>query len=388
MPGTTKAWALRRTTQVLAWEAFERFAGRHPGLPRSPAEITPAWLTSVLCPRIPGARVLSARPLERSTGTTTRQTLQVEYNEAGAIGELPERVFVKCASSVAQRLMLGLGGLIQGEPRFYGTVRPLLEIEAPTSYFGAADQRSWRSILLLEDVVHTRQARFWNPGTRITRDRMEDLLSTMAVWHGRLWESPLLERWLKGPDDQLRVIDALLGLADRRAAGSERARRVIPPSLYSRRDDLHEAMRRALKAAARGPRTLLHGDLHVANTYLTAEGAVGVCDWQVVLQGSWAHDYSYIVATALETEDRRAWERELLALYLECLAARGGPRFSFDAAWLAYRRALFYPYFAWLYTLGRSRLQPSFQPEAVSLALVGRIAAAIDDLDALAAVGL
>ena len=52
------------------------------------------------------------------------------------------------------------------------------------------------------------------------------------------------------------------------------------------------------------------------------------------------------------------------------------------------RRATFYPYFAWLYTLGRARLQPRFQPDAVSLALIARIAAAIDDLDSLRAVGL
>jgi hypothetical protein len=49
---------------------------------------------------------------------------------------------------------------------------------------------------------------------------------------------------------------------------------------------------------------------------------------------------------------------------------------------------MFYPYFAWLYTLGRSRLQPRFQPEEVSLMLIERIAAAIDDLHSFAAVGL
>lgn len=143
-----------------------------------------------------------------------------------------------------------------------------------------------------------------------------------------------------------------------------------------------------MQSISQGPMTYLHGDLHVANTYLTAEGAVGVCDWQCGLRGSWVHDYAYIVATALEIEDRRAWERELLQFYLEHLAAAGGGAPSPEAAWLDYRRALFYPYFAWLYTLGRSRLQPAFQPEDVSLTLIERLAVAIDDLGGWAAVGL
>lgn len=388
MPGATKAWAVRRTAQLVVWELYERIAGTT--LPRSPAEITPDWLTAVLCSGIDGAAVLSAESLAGSAGTTTRQVLQLAHNQAGVAAGLPQRLFVKCASSLPQRLMLGLGGLSQGEPRFYGTVRPLLEIEAPIAYFAAVDQRSWRSVLLLEDVVHTRQASFWTPETRITRDHMEALLSSMAVWHSRFWDGPILRswHWLRTPGDQLSVIDALLGLADRTPAGSERARGVIPPSLHSRRHDLHEAMRRSLTAASREVRTYLHGDLHVANLYLTDAGPVGVCDWQVGLQGSWAHDYGYLMATALSTEDRRAWERELLAFYLERLEAGGGPRLSADAAWLAYRRALFYPYFAWVYTLGRSRLQPRFQPDEVSLAMIGRVAAAIDDLGALAAVGL
>ncbi|MGH3421200.1 MAG: phosphotransferase, partial [Streptosporangiaceae bacterium] len=345
---------------------------------------------AVLCPPVQGARVVSARTLAGTAGTTTRRTLHLVYNQAGAVAALPQRLFVKSTSSIAQRVMLGLGGLIQGEPRFYGTVRPRLEIEAPASYFGAVDQRSWRSVLLLEDVVYSRGASFWDPETRITRAQIEDLLRMTAGWHGRLWDSPLLSSWtwLRSPGDQLRVIDGLLGLADRTPAGTERARAVLPPSLASRRHDLHEAMRRSLTAASQGPMTYLHGDLHVANTYLAADGSVGVCDWQCGLRGSWVHDFAYIVATALETEDRRAWEWELLQFYLEHLAAAGGGTLSPEAAWLAYRGALFYPYFAWIYTLGRSRIQPAFQPDGVSLTLIGRIAAAIDDLGGLAAVGL
>jgi hypothetical protein len=392
MAGVTKAWALRRTARVLAHGLWDRVAPRplvsEQRVPRSPADITADWLTAVLCPA--GARVTAVRVLHGSVGTTARQVLELTYDEAGTAAGLPERVFAKCTAAVGQRLMLGLGGLIQGEPCFYAHVRPLLEVEAPASYFGAVDERTWRSVLLLEDVVHTRGASFWQPDVRLSRQQLEDLLGAVADWHGRLWESPRLAgwSWLKTPADQMQVIDGLIGLADRTAAGARRAAEVIPPAMRHRRRDLSAALRRSMELASQGPHTYLHGDLHVSNTYLTRAGAVGVCDWQVALKGSWAHDYAYIMATAAEAEDRRAWERELLDHYLECLAAAGGERIAPGRAWLAYRQATFYPYFAWLYTLGRSRLQPRFQPEEVSLAMVSRIATTIDDLESFAAVGL
>lgn len=359
-------------------------------VPRRPQEVSPEWLTAVLCSDTPGARVSSVIGVRRSVGTTSRQAYEVTYNEAGAAAELPARLFVKCTTTLGQRLMLGLGGLIEGEPGFYQHIRPRLEIEAPIGYFAAVDRRSWRSIVVMEDVIGTRGARFWVPTIRITRGQIEDLLSSMAVWHGTLWESAWLKQWpwLKTPLQQMRVIDALIWLADRTRAGAERARALIPVAVRSRQAELYDAMRRSMEALSDGPRTYLHGDLHIANAYLMPTSRLGIVDWQVGLHGSWAYDFAYMIATALQVEDRRAWERELLDFYLERLVAAGGEEVPRATAWQAYRRATFYPYFAWLYTIGRSRLQPQFQPDEVSLTLIGRIATAIEDLDSFGALGM
>jgi hypothetical protein len=359
-------------------------------VPRSPDEVGTEWLTAVLCARTAGASVISVRSAGGSVGTTTRRALELTYNEVGDAARLPTRVFAKCTTTVAQRLMLGLGGLLCGEPGFYTLVRPELEIEAPIGYFGAVDQRSWRSIALIEDVVATRQATFWEPSAQTTRRKIENLLANVAVWHGTFWGSARLARWhwLKTPADQMRLIDALIGLANRVPVGARRARAVIPPVLRGRQGDLYEAMRRSMAIASHGTPTYLHGDLHIANTYLTQAGTVGVVDWQVGLRGSWAFDYAYILTTALAVEDRRAWEHDLLEFYLEHLTAAGGAAIPTDMAWRAYRQATLYPFFAWMYTIGRSRLQPKFQPRQVSLSMIERIATAIDDLDSLGAVGL
>ena len=390
----TKMWALRRAAQLLADDARQRWRKVGPvgaqGVPLSPEQITEDWLAAVLCADIPGARVESVRAGGSSVGTTTRSTLELTYNGAGAGARLPTRLFVKCASTAPQRLMLGLGGFIQNEPSFYAQVRPGLEIEAPMGYWGAVDGRSWHSIVLLEDVTATRGARFWKPATNLSRAQIEDLLSHVATWHGTLWDSPWLAawRWLNTPGEQMRVVDALIGLADRRAAGARRARAVIPSTLRDRQADLFEGMRRAMELASQGARTYLHGDLHIANTYRTRDQKLGIADWQVGLQGSWAFDYAYLLATALKVEDRRSWEHDLLDFYLDQLAAAGGGQIRRAEAWQAYRQATLYPYFAWTYTLGRSRLQPRFQPDQVSLVMIERIAAAIEDLDSLGAVGL
>jgi Phosphotransferase enzyme family len=390
----TKAAAARRVARVLFAEARKRVGESRPlsaeEVPRSPEEIDAQWLTAVLCARAVGACVTSVHTGGGSSGTTTRRALELSYNHAGTAAGLPTRVFAKCTTTLAQRLMLGLGGFLHGEPGFYTLVRPDLALEAPMGYFGAVDRHSWHSIVLIEDVAATRGASFWQPSTQVSRGQIEDLLSAVAGWHGGLWGSARLAGWpwLKTPTEQMRLIDALIGLANRLPVGAERARGVIPVTLRGRQADLYAGMRRSMAMLSLGTPTYLHGDLHVANTYVLAGGRMGVVDWQVGLQGSWAHDYSYIVATALDIEARRAWEGELLDFYLECLAGAGGERIPRDRAWSAYRSALLYPYFAWVYTMGRSRLQPNFQPDRVSLTMIERLSTAIDDLDSLGVVGL
>jgi hypothetical protein len=55
---------------------------------------------------------------------------------------------------------------------------------------------------------------------------------------------------------------------------------------------------------------------------------------------------------------------------------------------LAHRQQCFWPYTAWAFTIGRAAYQPKMQPVEICLAIVGRTATAVDDLDAFSAVGL
>src|SRR5258708_1612077 len=111
-PIPSKTWMLRRVGEVVASGARERIrATRAMGaadVPRCPDEITPEWLTAVLCTHTPGARVISVTVPGGSIGTTTRKALELTYNDAGAAAGLPTQLFAKCTTALAQRLVLGL----------------------------------------------------------------------------------------------------------------------------------------------------------------------------------------------------------------------------------------------------------------------------------------
>ncbi|MEU8898681.1 phosphotransferase [Nocardia sp. NPDC048505] len=376
---------LRLGGHRLAEKLFRRGAGT---IPMRGNEIDAQWLTSVLAAEHPGAQVDSFEIRAADGGTTSRWTATIHYNEAGRQARLPEHLFAKTTLTFTQRLTQYLAHALPGEPGFFQDLRPRLDIEAPRGYFGAADTRTGRSITLLEDISVTKQARFCTPLESITLPQIQGLLANMAVWHGHYWESPELAQrdWLKTPGAHFANFDRLLGMKKRATVGLRRAPEIVPDTLPPVQDRLYDACARSLLIAEQSPQTLLHGDPHIGNAYVCADGAMGFTDWQLILRGSWAFDVAYTITSGLEVEDRRAWERELIAYYIDRLHAAGGPALAFDDAWLAYRQQCLYPYFAWMITIGRSALMPEFQPADVCRAIVHRTSTAIMDLDALRAV--
>ncbi|HSA49713.1 MAG TPA: aminoglycoside phosphotransferase family protein [Yinghuangia sp.] len=359
-------------------------------VPVSGRQITREWLTAVLCGGQPGAAVESFRVEDATSGTSTRLRLHLAYNEAGRQAGLPEVLFAKTTAKFTQRMMLGLGNTLAREPGFFAHLRNNVDIEAPRGYHGAADQASGRSIVLMEDLVATKGATFCTPRTTVTRPQIEDLVANMATWHARYWDAPELTAhasWLVMPSVHFRTLDRLIQLRKRAEVGAARAESVIPATLLGTSfDRLYRAFEASAHLADEGPLTVLHGDGHIGNTYVTSEGRMGFTDWQITMKGSWAFDYTYTVTAALAVEDRREWEKDLLGFYLDELSAAGVKAPDFDVAWLAYRRQTFYPYLIWLYTIGRGALQPEMQPSDTCLAIIERTANAVVDLGSLDAI--
>jgi hypothetical protein len=391
-PTNYKLWLAKRALAIGARMVGERL--RPPELrsradvPRNGTELNEEWLTDVLCHEYPGARVTSFSTPGGSVGTSTRTALRVTYNAAGQAAGLPTVLFTKTTAQFSQRLVLGAADVLHGETKFFQKFRPAVAMEAPDGYWGGVDESSWRSMIVMEDVAVTKGAKFIRPTTPLTRGQVEDILLNMAAYHGAWWGAPEL-KILKSPTDHLNNVSQFIDFERRCAVGMERAKGVIPVRLHGHADRLWKGTRESLQIATEvlSP-TLLHGDSHVGQTYITGDGRMGLADWQATMQGGWAYDYAYFVGSACEPDDRRKWERELLELYLGGLDRAGGKAPSFDEAWLRYRQCLFYPYSAWAFTIGRAFYQPKMQPVDVCLAIIKRLATAIDDLDSFEALGI
>lgn len=356
-------------------------------VPVSGAHVTVPWLTAVLCRNTPGAQVVSFSRTGGSRGTSERVGLKVTYNETGKAAGLPTAIFTKATAGFKQRMLLGGADVIRGETQFFMGLRQRVDIEAPQGYWAAVDPASWRSITVLEDIAATKGATFLTPTTGFTKGEIIDLVQNLGRLHGPLWEDPAIAG-LKTPAEYAANTDAFLNFRKRTAVGMERSREVMPPALLGQSDRLHDASNRSMELSTQGARTLLHGDCHAGQTYRTATGAMGLCDWQGLLQGSWAFDVAYLVNTGCEPDDRKAWQDDLLQAYLDALSGAGGPRLSFSEALLTYRQHAFWPYTAWAFTIGRAFYQPKMQPVETCLTMMRRTATAIHELDALEAVGV
>ncbi|MFZ0713017.1 phosphotransferase [Mycobacterium sp.] len=387
-----KLWLAKRAVEIGAHMVGERI--RPPVLraradvPRNGTDLNEEWLTDVLCHEHPGARVVSFSTPGGSVGTSTRTALRVTYNDAGRAAGLPTELFTKTTAAFSQRLVLGGGEVLHGESQFFLTFRPKVDMEAPQAYWGGVDESSWRSMIVMEDIAATKGAIFIKPTTPLTRGQVEDVLRNMAAYHGVWWQAPELEI-LKKPIDHYNNVANFMDFEGRCAVGMERAKSVIPTRLHGQADRLWAGTQKGLEIATEVlPPTLLHGDSHVGQTYITRGGRMGLTDWQATLQGGWAYDFAYFVGSACEPADRRRWEKELLEQYLGALDEAGGKAPSFDEAWLRYRQTLFYPYSAWAFTIGRAFYQPKMQPVDTCLAIIKRLSTAIDDHDSFDAIGV
>lgn len=359
-------------------------------VPPSVDALTPEWLTAALCKGHPGAWVTDVCAGSGSDGSTSRRALRVRYNNVGQQAELPTRVYSKSTPKFTSRAVTVPAAALESEALFYDRIRPILNIEAPQGYYMAVDVRSGRSMFLMEDVAATKNVTFGNPTEHyIDRARAESIVITLATVHGTLWESTRFVGDLAAIKDAQRWqfdVNDMIDFPGRTMIGFSRANEVFPPEFRRRKAEVWPAFMKSLELHNRGPGTLLHSDVHSRNWYLTPDGGMGLYDWQCITRGTWALDVAYALSSALTVDDRRAWERELIELYIDRLHASGGAALSFENAWLAYRQQPFHGLAFWLYTIGAGRLQPAMQPDEVSLANLERMSNMIVDLDSLDAV--
>jgi len=359
-------------------------------VPPSPEHLTDEWLTLALCDESLGAKVTGHELGPPNNGTSSRRALRVAYDAPGQEAGLPEHLFTKSSPTLTTRLVSAAAALGRIEATFYDRIRPGLEIEAPATRYSAFDPVTYRQLLIVDDVTITRGASFATILERVlTREQAEQVVDTLASLHATFWGKPITRwfgSWLPDAYEWMNTLNVTIGAPQRSSVGFARSEAVMPPEVHRRAPDYHRLLMRSLELNLRGPQTVLHGDVHPGNWYVTREGRMGLYDWQCMVRGGWSRDLAYALSTHLTVDDRRAWERELVARYVERLAEAGiGPPDP-ERAFLSYRQGMLHAMWMWIGTIGRHRLQPDMQPHDVTLETVRRASQAAADLDSFAAV--
>lgn len=350
--------------------------------PASVDELTPRLLTELIAQHHPGTiiesfEVLSERRYgEEMVSTSGRAVLGLRYAADHGRG-LPSRAILKLPREISAII----APMYVNEVRFYSQLGTEIGIEHPLLLGGTSDAKSGRYGLLLEDLS-LRGAEFPNVTQAIGVEHVRLAVEVLARLHARYWQSPRfttdlgwLESHVEGPVSTL--MNQIVPSFITHELDTNTFKRELVQKLRSSGPRLLAGTQAVQRHQATLPQTLLHGDAHLGNTYCLPDGRVGFLDWQLCMRGNCAHDLSYLITTALSVELRRQHERELLAFYLDRLAAGGvAARPTLDALWDEYRRALVWGvYIGWLTT---PVVNYGWEINAINLL---RLSTAYEDLD-------
>jgi len=343
-------------------------------LPLTVDELTPEWFTAALQRDHPGVVVTAAKTTRIIWGTATKVFLTLTYADASAAAGLPAAVCVKGGFDEPVRAF-GLGIAYEHEAGFFRDLAPALSLPLPrVLYAGVEDER--QGIVIFEDL-NSRGVTFGDPLVPWTADDAATGLEVLASLHGQTWGTPAGRYgWLelgattaRGPIELLLTPEQFGPLTAREAVPALHGALADPAAMLAgyrqlwAHDDAEET-------------AVAHGDAHVGQTYVDADGTPAFLDWQGACATHWAHDVPYFVATALDVETRRASERDLVTHYTRALSAAGGPELSPDLAWEEYRRHTLHG-FVWAIT------PELMQPIEIVGALSTRLVTAIEDHDPL-----
>lgn len=351
-------------------------------LPMAIEDLTPEWFTSAFATRHSGLKVTGVSIKSVIWGSATKVFVDLTYaTDPGPDGP-PSRLVVKAGFTPELREIISDCYLT--EAQFYRDIAGNLGTGgAPRCWFAATDFAHNQGIVLLEDLVAA-GVRFGTPLEPWTPDLVATMLNLLATWHGETWNRRGLERygWLTVGTIGVRTFIERSLTAEIFNSFMSLSQTSSIPVAYRNRERFLRGIRRMWELDDSSVLSLSHGDTHVGNTYITADGVPRFLDWQSVCLGPCMDDVTYFMGGALSTTDRRVHERDLLRYYLDALQRLGGPALSFADAWLDYRRHHLHGLGGWPF------LTEEIQPVDKVTEFTERYAAAVADHDTFGALGV
>ena len=356
---------------------------RNGEIPSSGSKITADWLTEVLQPHAQGVQVRSVEHISEVSGTTTHIQIALTYNEIGKKAGLPDLMFLKLPPhEFATKVFVSLFDLARNETRFYSETGPEIQSLVPKAYYSKSNERGAKFALLFEDLSGG-EFRFKDVTNPCTPNEAELVMRALGEIHSRFWNSPRLDEdlgWLLTyeKDRNIRLNRLMRKFALQRSIS--KYGEIIPDPVRDAGKAIHKEYDLLEKYWAQPPQTLIHGDPHIGNMYF-GENSVGFLDWQVVRRGLGMRDVTYFLISSMATEERRSHQERLIHTYLDSLAQKGVPGFTFDKAWEQYRTCAPYQWIAAIVTAAAT----TFQGESVMRTGLERSGAALIDLDSVGA---
>jgi hypothetical protein len=336
-----------------------------PPVPTSLDELLdPRWMSAALGVCYPGVVVTGITAVEVFTRLSTICRFLIDCDGGRPVGLSPALVAKGYFSETSQ----AIPNPGQQEARFYATVAPRSGVRTLRCVYADVDSATHHGVILTEDLS-VAGGTFLNACSSFSVDQTAASLEELARLHASAWgEHGEPDDWLAS---RLRTYQGVRGI-DHARQNFEGPRSVfIDPAVRDPRRLMHALDALAERDSGGDGWTIVHGDAHIGNVFLDRRGRPGLLDWQVVQRGHWSIDVGYHVAAALEVDERRRHERDLLAHYLGCLRSFGVSAPDWDQAWRDFGAAFAYGLYMW----GVTVLEP---PERIERMLHRQSAAAAD----------
>lgn len=251
---------------------------------------------------------------EQRVSTARRIAVEVDYGASTV--DLPPRLMVKVA-----RPGFGDLPLYDNEVNVYMRLGDELPVNTPRCVGGYRDVVGSSFGLVLEDL-RPDGIEFPSVLTPTTPADIRGLLDQLAALHAAYWQSPRFESdlsWVhphtSGPLHDLFNHEGGVPMLVRWEIQTQQFKRELVESVGESAESLLHNVALAQQHQGGLPRTLVHGDTHIGNTYRMSDGTYGLLDWQLTSHGYCIHDVAYIIITGLSVRDRRRHEKDLLAYY-------------------------------------------------------------------------
>jgi hypothetical protein len=339
-------------------------------------QITPQWLTNALreSGHLSHGTVTAATHEIIGTGKMG-DNLRFSLSYDGDYGA-PQTLVAKLPSSdESTRAIAGAMGAYYHEVMFYKHLAGRTNMRTPSIYANEISPDGTEFITLMEDLAPA------EPGSQLTgeslphtRLALREAAKLAASFHGDTEIGSL--DYVSSSTRTEGGIDALALMQECWPQFADRFRHGLSKNCIAFAE--HYVDRHAHFATRfQGPKTLTHGDFRCENVLFGADTAT-VVDWQTVGESSALTDAAYFLGGSVDTQQRREWEKTLVADYSQWLD-EAGVTLGFRECWEQYRE--FAMHGIVITVLGAVFTQPEPRSDKMFLAMIQRHLQQCVDLD-------